>query len=145
LLQGILLTREREDEIKEAVANQRLQTIASLPNLAIFSDEAHHTYGQAMEKDLKRVRQTVNYLVDNTNVLVVVNTTGTPYFKRQILKDVVYWYGLSQGIKDGILKEVRENIVAYPDVSQKHFLEDVTSDFLKIMKMYKFMMAVRLS
>jgi len=98
-----------------------------------------------MEKDLKRVRQTVNYLVDNTNVLVVVNTTGTPYFKRQILKDVVYWYGLSQGIKDGILKEVRENIVAYPDVSQKHFLEDVTSDFLKIMKMYKFMMAVRLS
>jgi len=36
LLQGILLTREREDEIKEAVANQRLQTIASLPNLAIF-------------------------------------------------------------------------------------------------------------
>jgi len=84
-----------------------------------------------MEKDLKRVRQTVNYLVDNTNVLVVVNTTGTPYFKRQILKDVVYWYGLSQGIKDGILKEVRENIVAYPDVSQKHFLEDVTSDFFK--------------
>lgn len=131
LLQGILLNKEREDEIKEAVANQRLQTIASLPNLAIFSDEAHHTYGQAMEKDLKRVRQTVNYLADNTNVLVVVNTTGTPYFKRQILKDVVYWYGLSQGIKDGILKEVRGNIEAYPEVSNKNFLEDIISDFLK--------------
>ncbi len=134
LLQGILLNKEREDEIKEAVANQRLQTIASLPNLAIFSDEAHHTYGQTMEKDLKRVRQTVNYLADNTNVLVVVNTTGTPYFKRQILKDVVYWYGLSQGIKDGILKEVRGNIIAYPDVSQKHFLEDVTLDFFRTYK-----------
>ncbi len=48
LLQGILLNKEREDEIKEAVANQRIQTIASLPNLAIFSDEAHHTYGQEM-------------------------------------------------------------------------------------------------
>ena len=130
LLQGILLNKEREDEIKEAVANQRLQTIASLPNLAIFSDEAHHTYGQAMEKDLKRVRQTVNYLADNTNVLVVVNTTGTPYFKKQILKDVVYWYGLSQGIKDGILKEVRGNIVAYEKISDKQFLTDVVSDFL---------------
>ena len=131
LLQGILLNKEKEDEIKEAVANQRLQTISSLPNLAIFSDEAHHTYGQAMEKDLKRVRQTVNYLADNTNVLVVVNTTGTPYFKRQILKDVIYWYGLSQGIKDGILKEVRENIISYENVSNKHLLEDVISDFFK--------------
>ncbi|MFA5360526.1 MAG: DEAD/DEAH box helicase family protein [Candidatus Paceibacterota bacterium] len=131
LLHGLLLNQGREDEIKEAVANQRLQSIASLPNLAIFSDEAHHTYGQAMEKDLKRVRQTVNYLADNTNVLVVINTTGTPYFKRQILKDVIYWYGLSQGIKDGILKEVRENIVAYEDISDKQFLEDIVSDFFK--------------
>jgi len=131
LLRGILLNKEREDEIKKAVANQRLQAIASLPSLAIFSDEAHHTYGQAMGKDLKRVRQTVNYLADNTNVLVVINTTGTPYYKRQILKDVVYWYGLSQGIKDGILKEVRGNIVAYKDVSNKNLLEDVISDFFK--------------
>jgi len=131
LLQGILSNQEREDEIKETVANQRLQTISSLPNLAIFSDEAQHTYGQAMEKDLKRVRQTVNYLADHTNVLVVVNTTGTPYFKRQILKDVIYWYGLSQGIKDGILKEVRGNIISYEDVSNKNFLEDVISDFFK--------------
>ncbi len=131
LLQGILFNKEREEEIKEAVANQRLQTIASLPNLAIFSDEAHHTYGQALDKDLKRVRQTVNYLADNTNVLVVINTTGTPYFQRQILKDVVYWYGLSQGIKDGILKEVRGNIVAYPEISNEKFLEDVVSDFIE--------------
>jgi len=131
LLRGLFVDALREDEVKEAVANQRLQTIASLPNLAIFSDEAHHTYGQALDKQLKRVRQTVNYLANNTNVLVVVNTTGTPYFKRQILKDVVYWYGLSQGIKDGILKEVRGNIVAYEDISNKHLLEDVISDFFK--------------
>jgi len=131
LLNGILLNKEKEDEIKEAVANQRLQTISSLPNLAIFSDEAHHTYGQAMEKDLKRVRQTVNYLADNTNVLVVVNTTGTPYFKKQILKDVIYWYGLSQGIKDGILKEVRGNIISYENISNKNLLEDVVSDFFR--------------
>lgn len=131
LLRGLFVDASREDEVKEVVANQRLQTIASLPNLAIFSDEAHHTYGQALDKQLKRVRQTVNYLADNTNVLVVVNTTGTPYFKKQILKDVVYWYGLSQGIKDGILKEVRGNIVSYDNVSNKYLLEDVISDFFK--------------
>jgi len=137
LLKGLFVDVSREDEVKQAVANQRLQTIASLPNLAIFSDEAHHTYGQALDKRLKRVRQTVNYLANNTNVLVVVNTTGTPYYKRQILKDVIYWYGLSQGIKDGILKEVRDNIVSYEDISDKHFLEDVVSDFFKNYKNVK--------
>jgi len=135
LLEGLFAGNP--DEAKEMVANQRLQTIASLPNLAIFSDEAHHTYGQVLEKQLKRVRQTVNYLSDNTNVLAVINTTGTPYFKRQILKDVIYWYGLSQGIKDGILKEVRGNIVAYENVSDKQFLEDVISDFFKNYKNVK--------
>lgn len=119
------------DERKELIANQRLQTLASLPHLAIFSDEAHHTYGQALGKELKRVRQTVDYLAEKTNVLVVVNTTGTPYYGRQILKDVIYWYGLSQGIKDDILKEVRGNIVSYPEVTDKDFLRDVIIDFFK--------------
>jgi len=119
------------DDRKQLIANRRLQTLASLPNLAIFSDEAHHTYGQKLDKELKRVRQTVNYLADNTNVLVVVNTTGTPYYKKQILKDVVYWYGLSQGIKDGILKEVRGNIVGYQDVGDRQFIADVIVDFFK--------------
>lgn len=137
LLRGLFVDVSREDEVKQAVANQRLQTIASLPNLAIFSDEAHHTYGQALDERLKRVRETVNYLADETNVLVVVNTTGTPYYKRQVLKDVVHWYGLSQGIKDGILKEVRGNIVSYEDISDKNLLEDVVSDFFKNYKNVK--------
>ncbi len=119
------------DERKELIANQRLQTIASLPNLAIFSDEAHHTYGQALGVELKRVRQSVNYLADKTNLIVVVNTTGTPYYEGQILKDVVYWYGLSQGIKDRILKEVRENIIAYEEVEDEEFIRDVIKDFFK--------------
>ncbi len=135
------------EDRKEFIANQRLQTIASLPNLAIFSDEAHHTYGNALigkwvrDKEtgekifkpgvLKRVRQTVDYLADKTNVLVVVNTTGTPYYKRQILKDVIYWYGLSQGIEDGILKDVKGNIVAYPDVTDEQFIKDLIIDFFK--------------
>jgi hypothetical protein len=121
----------KEDEAKELVARQRLLTITSLKNLAIFADEGDLLFGQQLRKELKRVRATVNYINEESQVIVVVNTTGTPYYKRQILKDVVYWYGLSQGIKDGILKEVKGNIVAYPDVSQKYFLEDVISDFFK--------------
>jgi hypothetical protein len=97
---GALLFPVREDEAREEIANLRLQAIASLPHLAVFSDEAHHTYGQSLDAELKKVRKTVDYLADNTNVICVVNTTGTPYFQRQPLKDVVVWYGLSQGIKD---------------------------------------------
>ena len=120
-----------EDEIKQDVANQRLRTIASLPNLGIFSDEAHHTYGQALDKELKQVRKTVDYLAKNTDVIVVVNTTGTPYYKRQLLKDVIYWYGLSQGIRDGILKEVKGNIEAFEEVQEKDFVREVLKDFFK--------------
>lgn len=41
---GMLFSSAREDEAREEIANLRLQTIASLPHLAVFSDEAHHTY-----------------------------------------------------------------------------------------------------
>ncbi len=119
------------EEARELVANLRLQTITSLPHLAVFSDEAHHTYGQKLASDLKRVRQTINYIAEQTNLLAVVNTTGTPYYQRQLLRDVIYWYGLSQGIEDGILKEVRGNIIAYPKVSEEDFVIDIVKDFFQ--------------
>ena len=114
-------------------ANLRLQAIASLPNLGVFSDEAHHTYGREIGARLKRVRQTVNYLHENTDVICVVNTTGTPYYERQPLRDVVIWYGLSQGIRDDILKAVDGNIYAY-DFDQQHadrFVAEVVRDFFQ--------------
>jgi type III restriction enzyme len=110
---GRLLDQQRIEDARAEVANARLTKIASLPHLAVFSDEAHHTYGQPLQKGLKRVRQTVDYLAENTNVVCVVNTTGTPYFNRQPLRDVVVWYGLSDGIRDGILKDVAGNIHSY--------------------------------
>ena len=110
---GPLFADQQLDKAKREVANRRLKKITSLPRLAIFSDEAHHLYGQSLDTRLKRVRQTVDYIADNTQVVCVVNTTGTPYYKRQPLKDVVIWYGLSEGISDGYLKEVGGNIQAY--------------------------------
>ena len=55
-----------------------LRSSSLLPHLAIFSDEAPHTYGKDIGKDLKKVRLTVDYLADKTNLICTVNTTGTP-------------------------------------------------------------------
>ena len=120
------------DEQKAEEANLRLQAIASLPHLAVFSDEAHHTFGQAMGEEIKRVRQTINYLHTNSpNLICVVNTTGTPYYEKQPLKDVVIWYGLSQGIGDGILKDVADNIQGYgfDPADAGPFVREIVRDF----------------
>lgn len=125
---------EKEDEARAEVANRRLTKLASLPHLAVFSDEAHHTYGQALDTELKKVRKTVDYLHHNSpNLICVVNTTGTPYFQRQLLRDVVVWYGLSEGIRDGILKDVSENIRAYDfsDENVDAYIAKVVEDFFQ--------------
>ena len=133
----------QEDEARAEIANLRLQAIASLPKLAIFSDEAHHTYGQKMDEELKKVRKTVDYLYNphseaearqahETQLVCVVNTTGTPFFQRQPLRDVVVWYGLSEGIHDGILKEVAGSIYGIDFLgNEKEYLSFVVEDFFK--------------
>jgi predicted nucleotidyltransferase len=127
---GSLFSFGKVDEARAEVANLRLQAIASLPHLGVFSDEAHHTYGQSLETELKKVRRTVDYLAAATNVVAVINTTGTPYFQRQPLRDVVIWYGLSQGIRDNILKDVSGNIHAFDfEGSAEAYVSHVIADF----------------
>lgn len=128
----IMQARLLEEQDQE-MANLRLMAVASLPRLGIFSDEAHHTYGRDMSARLKRVRQTVDYLDDKTDVVCVVNTTGTPYYERQPLRDVVIWYGLSEGIRDNILKSLENSIYAYEFDPQgtDQFLAEVVRDFFQ--------------
>lgn len=138
-----LLGLHSEEDPAEEIANLRLQAIASLPHLAVFSDEAHHTYGQKLlgkwqkgefvAQGIKKVRRTVDYLAANTNLVVAVNTTGTPYFKRQPLKDVVIWYGLGEGIRDGVLKEVAHNIRVFDldEGRSADLVREVMDDFIK--------------
>jgi hypothetical protein len=129
---GALFSERKIDEARSEVANRRLQAIASLPHLAVFSDEAHHTFGRTMADDLKRVRQTIDYLHRRSpNLVAVINTTGTPYLQRQPLRDVVFWYGLSAGIRDGILKSVAGQIYGYAFESAQaaEFLSTVIDDF----------------
>jgi len=141
---GPLFSHGKEEEAKTEIANLRLQAIASLPKLAIFSDEAHHTYGQELDKDLKKVRKTVDYLHNPfpigspeheahiSRLVCVVNTTGTPYFQHQPLRDVVIWYGLSEGIRDGILKELTGNILGFDfDGNVEDYLAFVTDSFFQ--------------
>ena len=135
-IQGLLADRAaglaKTEDVRAEVANLRLQAIASLPHLAVFSDEAHHTYGQSLDTELKKVRKTVDYLAASTNVLCVVNTTGTPYFQKQPLRDVVIWYGLSQGIREGILKDVAGNIQAlHLEGDAAQFVGHVVEDFFR--------------
>lgn len=137
------------DEEATELANLRLQAVASLPHLAVFSDEAHHTYGQKLlgkwEKDkdtgelvfkddgIKKVRRTIDYLAQETNLIVVVNATGTPYFERQPLRDVVVWYGLGEGIRDGVLKELANNIKVFDldDSEASALVSTVVDDFVR--------------
>ncbi len=122
---------EEKKEQAELEANLRLQKITSLPNLGIFSDEAHHTYGNTIDKELKRVRETVNYIHEKTPLVAVINTTGTPYAKRQMLREVVAWYSLGEGIKDNILKSLHNGIVQYPIgiIPDEDVISSVINDF----------------
>ena len=115
------------------LSNLRLQKIVSLPNLGIFSDEAHHTYGNTVFRQLKRVRETINYIHKQTTMIAVVNTTGTPYFKKQTLKEVIVWYGLGDGIKDNILKDLNHGIHKYSfgEQSSKEVFQDIVREFFK--------------
>ena len=71
----------------------------------------------------------------NKEIICVVNTTGTPYYKSQTLKDVVFWYGLSEGIKDNILKSLENGIKSYSlttdENSVRLMVDDVIIDFWK--------------
>lgn len=143
-----LLTNGKAEEAME-LANLRLQAIASLPHLAVFSDEAHHTYGQKLlgkwhrdsetgdlvfkDDGIKKVRRTIDYLAAETNLIVVLNATGTPYFERQPLRDVVVWYGLGEGIRDGVLKELANNIkvLDLDDGQAETLVTTVINDFVE--------------
>lgn len=117
----------KELEQKE-VENRRLQTIRQLKSLQIFVDEAHHAYGKTLEGTLKKTRQTIDYLHKNTPLVSVVNLTGTPYVNNKMILDVVYHFGLKQGIEKGILKKVK--ILDYGIVRSEKFIEEVVDVFL---------------
>jgi type III restriction enzyme len=117
-------TRRAEAEL---VSNTRLQRLQELDNLAVFVDEAHHSFGRSLEGNLKRVRETINHLHTRTPLVGCVNLTGTPYVNNRMLPEVVYHYPLADSIQDGHLKEVR--FFDYSRVKTEEFVRDVIRRF----------------
>ncbi len=113
---------------KREVENKRLYAIRQLKDLAIFVDEAHHSYGATLEGALKKVRATIDYLHKHKPLINVINLTGTPYIKNKMIADVVYYFGLKTGIEKGILKQVRFS--EYSNVRAEKFIEEAVDNFL---------------
>jgi type III restriction enzyme len=99
-----------------------------------------------MDMELKKVRKIVDYLFNHypaetaghenhrSNLIYVVNSTGTPYFNHQPLKVVVIRNGLSEGIRDGILKELAGNFRAFDfEGNIEAYLAHMNENFLGIM------------
>lgn len=112
-----------------AIENSRLYAIREMKDLLVFVDEAHHSFGTTLEGTLKKTKETINYIhkEGKTPLVGVVNLTGTPYIKNKMISDVVYHFGLKQGIEQGILKQV--NFFEYGNVKTEGFVEDVIEKF----------------
>lgn len=118
---------DKNELAKREVENARLRAIRELNNLIVFVDEAHHSYGVTLEGALKKTRQTIDYLHGNTPLVGVVNLTGTPYINNRMIDDVVYHFGLKEGIEKGILKQVK--ILDFGEVRSEIFIEEVIGTF----------------
>lgn len=119
-------------ELRKERANKRLTSIQRLENLTVFVDEAHHSYGEDISEKLNQSRKTIHHLSENTNVVSVVNLTGTPYVKNQMLPDTVYTFGLNQGIEKGILKRVSvTNHGSSNEIQSVDFVNAVVDTFWK--------------
>lgn len=123
----------------DLAVNARFQRIARLPQLGIYVDEAHHSMGAALAKDLGQakdasaLRTTIDELAralehKKTSVVACYNFTGTPYVKDTIMPEVVYAYGLKPAIDNAYLK--RPDFVDYSgNVKSGDFLKLAVEDF----------------
>ncbi len=137
-LDDVLSILNEISDDKELMSNQRFEKLTRLPQMGIYIDEAHHMFGNDLEKALHKssaktsLRNTVNELAKElasrgSKIVACYNYTGTPYVKNRILPEVVYAYGLQRSIQNNYLKETR--IIGYENVKNKAFLEESIKDF----------------
>ncbi|MEM5007395.1 TnsA endonuclease N-terminal domain-containing protein [Priestia megaterium] len=126
-----------EDE-SELIDNQRFSKLTRLEQLGIYVDEAHHSFGNALAKDMglkagkTSLRLTINELAkslkkSHTSVVGCYNYTGTPYAGKEIFPEVVYAYGLKNAIDKKYLKKVTVN--GYSNPKSKEFLNLTVRNF----------------
>lgn len=123
----------------DLAVNARFQRIARLPQLGIYVDEAHHSMGASLEKDLGQANQssalrtTIDELAKalearKTSVVGCYNFTGTPYVKDRIMPEVVYAYGLKAAIDNKYLKQP-EFLTYTGNIKSEDFVREVITSF----------------
>lgn len=123
----------------DLIPNSRFEKIASLPQLGIYVDEAHHAIGKELGEsqssgEKSSLRMTINALADKlesrkTKVVACYNYTGTPYVGKSIMPEVVYAYSLKDAIDNKYLKQAEP--ISYTNVKSEDFIRDVINDFWK--------------
>lgn len=138
-LLGDLGLPANEDDLK---TNQRFEKLSRLPQLGIFVDEAHHSFGDALKKNQlgnnnsktdKSLRRTIDELSKNleeagTHVVACFNYTGTPYVGKDVLPEVVYAFNLKNAIQERYLKTPEVN--SYTTTRTEEFVKIAVKDFL---------------
>jgi len=105
--------------------NELREKLSQIPYLTVILDEVHHSYGK-YEKEEKKLRQAVNILNQNNNVVNVIGLSGTPYVRHTLaigdseiklnqIQDIVYNYSLADGIG---------KFLKIPDVKGVHIKEE---------------------
>lgn len=126
----------------DLTTNQRFEKLRRLEQLGIYVDEAHHSFGKALAKDMgvgakendTSLRTTIDILaaslnVAGTRVVACYNYTGTPYVGREVLPEVVYAYGLKEAIEKAYLKKVL--LHGYGNTRTDEFVDIAIETFLK--------------
>ena len=96
---GAVYTEENTRDEGELLTNQRFEKLTRLRQLGVFVDEAHHLFGNDLQKSMTSLRLTINELdkelrQSGTQIIGCYNYTGTPYLENSVLPEVVYSFGL---------------------------------------------------
>ena len=132
---GAVYTEENTRDEGELLTNQRFEKLTRLRQLGVFVDEAHHLFGNDLQKSMTSLRLTINELdkelrQSGTQIIGCYNYTGTPYLENSVLPEVVYSFGLKEAIVSGYLKDVE--IKGYDNVKSQEFLREVIKEFWAI-------------
>ncbi len=136
---------DQPESDEDLTTNQRFEKLCRLEQLGIYVDEAHHSFGRALAKDMgigthpddTSLRTTIDKLAlslsrTGTRVVACYNYTGTPYIGKDILPEVVYAYGLREAIEKRFLKKVF--IHDYTSTKTQEFVRLVIDEFVKSTK-----------
>ncbi len=129
---GAVYSEENTRDEGELLTNQRFEKLTRLRQLGVFVDEAHHLFGNDLQKSMTSLRLTINELdsalkQSGTQIIGCFNYTGTPYLENSVLPEVVYSFGLKEAIIAGYLKDVE--IRGYDNVKSQEFLREVIKEF----------------